>query len=127
MRRLLSLDGIRYAAFLTVFLVIVGGAAYAAIEKNQSLSTWDGIWWSINTVTTLGLAGPPETDAGRAIAIVVMGIGIGFVALLTAYVADRFIRQDVGEPVEEREDRVLVELQSISDRLAAVERRLDRD
>lgn len=125
MRRLLSLEGIRYAAFLAVFLVLVGGMAYAAIEKDQDLSNWDGIWWAITTVTTVSYGDSfPVTDLGRAIAIGVLVVGIGFVALLTAYIADRFIQKDVGEELEERDDQVLTELRGISDRLAALERRI---
>jgi len=124
LRDLLSLEGIRYAAFLTAFLVLVGGVAYAAVEKGQDLSSWDGVWWALNTVTTLGLAGGPETDEGRALTVVVMFAGIGFVALLTAFVADRFVKKDVGERVEEREERVLAELQAIGDRLSALEKRI---
>lgn len=58
MQRLLSLEGIRYAAFIAVFLVMVGGVAYAAIEQTDSdgkaLTAWDGIWWAATTVTTVG-------------------------------------------------------------------------
>lgn len=125
MRRLLSLEGIRYAAFLAVFLVLVGGASYAAVEQDQDLSAWDGIWWAVTTVTTVGYGDSfPTTDVGRVIAMAVMLVGIGFVALLTAYVADRFIRQDLGEEVEGREDEVLAKLDAISERLERVERRI---
>src|SRR3954466_9785125 len=43
-------------------------------------------------VTTVGYGDvSPQTNAGRAIAIVVMLVGIGFVAILTAAAADRFM------------------------------------
>jgi voltage-gated potassium channel len=83
LKNLLSLEGIRYAVFLVIFIVILGGAAYASVESNQDLSTWDGIWWAVNDVTTVGTAGAPETTEGRIIAMAVMFVGIGFVALLT--------------------------------------------
>jgi voltage-gated potassium channel len=131
MRRLLSLEGIRYAAFLAVFLVLVGGAGYAAIESDQNLSAWDGIWWAVTTVTTVGYGDSyPTTDVGRVIAMAVMLVGIGFVALLTGYVADRFIRHQVSpveEDVEDVEDvqmRILVQLEAIGERLERVERHL---
>ena len=121
--RLLSLDGIRYAAFLAVFVTLVGGAAYAAAEKAQDLSAWDGIWWAITTVTTVGYGDSyPVTDLGRVIAIVVMSVGIGFVALLTAFVADRFLRQDAAPEAERIEDELLLELRRIGERLDRLER-----
>lgn len=120
LKNLLSLEGIRYAAFLALFTVLLGGAAFASVETGQNLSTWDGIWWAVNTMTTVGNGGTPETTEGRIIAIAVMVVGIGFVALLTAFVADRFIRRETGE-IGEQEEQVLSELRRISDRLDRLE------
>ena len=91
-RRLLSLEGVRDAAVLALLVVLGGGAAYASVESEQNMSTWDGVWWAITTVTTVGYGEfSPKTDGGRAIATIVMLVGIGFVALITAAAADRFI------------------------------------
>jgi voltage-gated potassium channel len=122
LKDLLSLEGIRYAAFLVLFVVLLGGAAYASAESDRDLSTWDGIWWSVNTVTTVGTGGSPDTTEGRIIAMVVMFVGVGFVALLTAFIADRFIRRETQE-VGEHEEHVLAELRQIRDRLDRLEKR----
>lgn len=117
-RRLLSTEGIRDAMLVVVFTVLGGGAAFAAVEKSQHLSSWDGVWWAITTVTTVGYGDiGPETDAGRAIAIVVMFVGIGFVALLTAAAADRFIR------VRRAEREEIALLHEIVERLDRLEKR----
>jgi voltage-gated potassium channel len=90
---MLSLEGIRYAALIAFLVVLGGGAAFASLEKDQGITAWDGVWWAVTTVTTVGYGDvSPTTDEGRAIAIMIMFIGIGFVALLTAFVAERFIR-----------------------------------
>jgi voltage-gated potassium channel len=127
LRRLLSLEGMKYAAAVAVGTVIVGGAVFASVEETDShgaaISTWDGIWWAITTVTTVGYGDIyPESTAGRIIAITIMLVGIGFVALLTAFIADRFI--DVSTVTEEKEDRILKELLTISARVDGIERRL---
>ena len=57
----------------------------------------------------------PETDAGRVIAVAVMVVGIGFVALITAAAAERFMLRG------EREDLLQQHLEEISARLAAIE------
>jgi voltage-gated potassium channel len=98
------------------------GAGYAAVEKGQHLSTWDGVWWAIVTVTTVGYGdSDPHTDGGRVIAIVVMLVGIGFIAILTAAAAERFVRgqrseQRELEGVERRLDEVLRRLETIDAR-----------
>jgi voltage-gated potassium channel len=123
LKRLLSLEGIRQAAFLAIFVVLLGGAAYASVESDQDLSTWDGIWWAVNTVTTVGTGGTPDTTEGRIIAMVVMFVGIGFVALLTAFIADRFIRRTEEEEISDHERHVLTELRRINERLDRLEER----
>jgi voltage-gated potassium channel len=123
LRRLLSLEGMKYAAAVAVGTVIVGGAVFASVEETNQhgkISTWDGIWWAISTVTTVGYGDIyPEGTAGRIIAITIMLVGIGFVALLTAFIADRFI--NVSAAAEATEDLILEELKAINARLDALE------
>jgi voltage-gated potassium channel len=107
LRRLLSTEGIRDAAVLATMTVLGGGSAYAAVEKGQDLSAWDGVWWAIVTVTTVGYGDTyPETEAGRIIAIVVMLVGIGFVAIITAAAAERFLRSQRAEGQQDLERRL---------------------
>ncbi len=106
-RRLFSTEGIRDAGVLAAMTVLGGGTAYAYVEEAQDLSTWDGVWWAITTVTTVGYGDSfPTTDAGRVIAIVVMFVGIGFVAILTAAAAERFLRTAPVAELQELRDRV---------------------
>jgi voltage-gated potassium channel len=140
-RRLLSIEGVRAAAMLAVLTVLAGGTAFAAVEKQQDLSAWDGVWWAATTVTTVGYGDiSPETTAGRTIAIAVMVVGIGFVALLTAALAERFLAQGIREEVAEVQEEVaddreaaeaeiLGELAAMGERLHGLEaavRRLGR-
>jgi hypothetical protein len=53
-RRLTSGDSLRVAALLTVTAIIVGGAAQQAVAAGEFNSLWDGIWWAVVTVTTVG-------------------------------------------------------------------------
>jgi voltage-gated potassium channel len=99
--------------------VIVGGAVFASVAQTQG-STLDGVWWAMTTVTTVGYGDIyPESTSGRIIGITIMLVGIGFVALLTAFIADRFI--NVSEESEAKEDLILAELRVINARLDALE------
>jgi voltage-gated potassium channel len=103
----------------TLIVVLGGGAAFGHFENDQDLSAWDGVWWAITTVTTVGY-GTPEvtTDGGRIIAICLMITGVCFVAVLTAAAAERFVR-----PRREEEGRIEERLDHIIARLDQIERR----
>jgi voltage-gated potassium channel len=130
-RRLFSPDGLRWAAILALLTVFCGGAGFAAVEKGSNEhvhNTWDGIWWALTTMTTVGYGDiSPATNSGRAIAIVVMIVGIGFLTLLIGAAAERFVSMEVG-PIAEAEEtlatteaEMLREVGEIRDRLGRLE------
>lgn len=90
--KLLTLDGLKYVAALSVFLVVGGGTIFADVQSHagEHLSTWDGIWWAIGTISTEGSKIEATTDAGRAIAITLMLTGIGVFSILTGAVTQHF-------------------------------------
>lgn len=83
-------------------------------------------------MTTVGYGDlPPSTDLGRGIAVFVMLVGIGFVATLTAALAERFVarevvqaQEEVAEEIDSAEADVRRELRDIAQRLVELERRL---
>jgi voltage-gated potassium channel len=94
-RRLTSTNMFRVAALLTVFLVVVAGAAQATFDNNEFPTMWDGVWWAVVTVTTVGYGDLYPTDVeGRIIGIALMLLGIGFIAVLTGTIASQFIQND---------------------------------
>lgn len=127
----LSVRGLPYVAMLTAILVVAAGSAFTAIEKGQKISEWDGLWWSVTTVTTVGYGDvAPETTAGRLVALFVMFLGIGFVAVLTAAVAQRFVQHElderqVSDPSAERA-AILNEVRQLNERISQLEAELRR-
>jgi voltage-gated potassium channel len=95
-------DSLRVAAILTVTAIVVAGAAESAVSAGEFPDLWDGIWWAVVTVTTVGYGDLyPKTAQGRLIGMVLMFVGIGFLSLLTAAVASRFVKQERGQEHEE--------------------------
>ncbi|HEY8582380.1 MAG TPA: potassium channel family protein [Capillimicrobium sp.] len=90
---LFSIEGLRYAAVVLGIVVVGGGVVFSAVEHSeQSLSAAEGIWFAIVTVTTVGYGDiVPHTDAGRAVATIIMITGIGTAALVVGAAAQRFV------------------------------------
>jgi voltage-gated potassium channel len=119
-RTLFSPSGLRYVVVLVLLFVVVAGSAVALVDSEDVGSIWDGMWWALATVTTVGYGDVvPKSAAGRIVAAVVMLVGIGFFALLTAAVAATFVKQD------ERPEEVREELRQMKAQLERIERALN--
>jgi len=118
-RTLFSPSGLRYVVVLVLLFVVVAGSAVAMVDSEDVGSIWDGIWWALATVTTVGYGDVvPRSVVGRIVAAVVMLVGIGFFALLTAAVAATFVKQD------ERPEELRGQLEDIAARLERIEQAL---
>jgi voltage-gated potassium channel len=92
-----DLRGIRDTNGLGWVLLVAGAvisASAAAVRfLEPSITTWaDAFWWSTVTATTVGYGDiSPETSAARAVAVVLMLVGIGTIGMLTASIATYFL------------------------------------
>jgi voltage-gated potassium channel len=79
----------------------------------------DAIWWSVNTITTVGCADKyPVTSEGRLLGMVLMISGVGLFGGLTGLVASVF--------VTEKEKEIETEENKILKRLNELEAKIDR-
>jgi len=125
-RRLLTPAGVRDAAILTLLVILAGGVGFGEVESTQHLTAWDGVWWAMSTITTVGYGDvTPHTTAGRVIGIGVMVAGIGFVALITASIAQRFVLYETTENEADatRDDEILAQLRLLHEKVDRLERR----
>jgi voltage-gated potassium channel len=101
-RRISSGDALKIASLVTVAVVVVAGAAQSIFASGEFGSLWDGIWWAVTTITTVGYGDIyPKTTEGRLIGIVVMVVGIAVASVLTATIASKFVRDErEGETAE---------------------------
>src|SRR5215213_9661503 len=128
LRNVFSLQGLRYAALIVFTIVVGGGVIFVAVEPGQDLSTWDGLWWAAETVTTVAYGDIyPTTALGRIVATVVMTAGVGFVALLTGALAQRFLYgQSAAAAQEPGPDRaeMMRKLDELSDQITELQNAL---
>ncbi len=124
-----SLFRVLIAAAATLFL---GAWLVLLFEENAKGSNIhdypDALWWAIVTVTTVGYGDRfPVSAGGRAVAVVLMLVGIGLIGVLTATVASVFIKEHTDANKEELKKShadLGQQLSVIGGRLADVERRL---
>ena len=82
----------RAVAIITTAVTIAGGLLVRLTDPDQIHSIWEGFWWAIQTVTTVGYGDViPTSPLGRVIAAVVMIGGIGFITVTTAAIASAFV------------------------------------
>jgi voltage-gated potassium channel len=112
--------------------LIVGAWLVLLFEENAKGSNIhsypDALWWAIVTVTTVGYGDRyPTTEGGRAVAVILMLVGIGLIGVLTATVASVFVKEHTDANRQEYQKGhadLGQRLSVISERLADVERRL---
>jgi voltage-gated potassium channel len=123
-------------SIVTVILTVAGGVAIWLVERDSFSSLGEGMWWSVQTLTTVGYGDVVPTDTiGRVIATVVMLNGIAFLTVITAAVTatlvDQIRRQRQPEPEQDAHDVDSAStLDEINARLASIEALLakrDRD
>jgi voltage-gated potassium channel len=88
-----AIAGITAVAFVFTF-------AAAFLMKLADPDTFDdfgsALWWSAQTVSTVGYGDDvPKSDAGRALAVVVMLFGVALVPAITSLVVAVFINQQI--------------------------------
>jgi voltage-gated potassium channel len=85
---------------LSVILLSSVGVHYfeqRAADSNIR-SVWDGIWWAVVTVATVGYGDRfPISVGGRIVGFVLMFFGVGMMSLLTATIASIFVEKKIME------------------------------
>jgi voltage-gated potassium channel len=88
------------AMTLGVILLSSVGVKYFEHEADGSNihSIWDGIWWAVVTVATVGYGDRfPISVGGRIVGFVLMFFGVGVMSLLTATIASIFVEKKIME------------------------------
>ena len=97
-------------AFLILFVLFIASLSIYLVESSQNhqfSSIFDGLWWAIVTITTVGYGDKiPETTLGKIIGFLVMFTGVTLVSMFTATVSSIL----VAKKIKEREGLEKVEM-----------------
>ncbi len=101
LRRLLARNRLGLILFAAFAVTSIGGVAITLVDP-AFRHVGDGIWWAWVTITTVGYGDVvPGTLVGRMFAVLLMLMGIGLIALISATLVTLFQEE------EEREANVL--------------------
>ena len=119
-RKVLTRHGLHYALLIALGITVGSAILVREFERSSSganiVSFPDGLWWAITTVATVGYGDRfPVTAGGRAVAVVLMFVGIALFGLLAGSVTSFFVERDQGRDPQ---------LEDISRRLDRIERAL---
>lgn len=107
-----------YAALAIVVFWLATAALFGWIEHlidSQTFpNTWLGMWWALQTVTTVGYGDiVPQQAAGRVVAAILMLGGLALLSVLTAAVTSIFVSRAQERLQETGTDPVLLKLDAV--------------
>ena len=116
----------------TAFVTVGAGALISLIDSAEYPNVGVGLWWAIQTVTTVGYGDVTPTHfGGRLVGALVMLEGTAFIAIVTAVITSTFVEQarrqhqsQTEEPTNSDMAAMLAELTDKMDHLEASIREL---
>lgn len=110
----------------TALVVVGGGILIRFLDHAEYPTIWAGMWWTIQTVTTVGYGDvTPKHPSGRIVAVFVMLEGIAFLAIVTAAITSTFVARAQRDRAQEIEGDEAEESR-IDARFEEIAQRLDR-
>jgi voltage-gated potassium channel len=118
----------------TLSIVVSSALAMRLLDPSEYQTYGKGLWWAIQTVTTVGYGDvTPVHPSGRLVAAVVMLWGTGYLAILTATITSTFVaraefeyRRRAAAAEQAAEKQIETRLEEMDDRLARIEQSLGR-
>jgi voltage-gated potassium channel len=108
----------------TAVVVVLGGVLMRVLDHTEYKNIWVGMWWGVQTVTTVGYGDvTPHKPIGRIVATVMMLYGIGFLTITIAAITSTFVARAESERRGARRDdaELRAQLKEVTERLDRVE------
>jgi len=109
-------------------ITIASGLLMTVIDHQNFSSLQSGLWWAVQTVTTVGYGDKVPTNlAGQLTAALVMLFGIGFLTIITAAITSSFMERSRREHAPTGPQAATAEhLRKVEEQLERIEAALSR-
>jgi voltage-gated potassium channel len=105
--------------------VVVGGVLMRVLDHKEYASIWLGMWWVLQTVTTVGYGDlTPETPIGKILTSLVMLWGVAFLAIITAAITSVFVARAQQERMADADEAAAGAERTVDDRLDQIDAQL---
>ncbi len=110
-------------AVTTCAVTVGSGALMTVLDHERYPSIGSGLWWAIQTTTTVGYGdNVPVTYGSRLLAALVMLFGIGFLTVVTAAITSTFVSRSRVEELRPDADAPTAEqFRQLDERLERIE------
>jgi len=106
----------------TAVVVVMAGVAMRVLDHSEYSNVWVGMWWALQTVTTVGYGDvTPQHVSGRIVATFVMLEGIAALTIIIAAITSTFVaraQREVADSAAARGDEGADTIQGQLDRIA---------
>ena len=132
-RQLLARNHLGTTLGVSLIIMIIAGILIAGIDPAIN-SPWEGLWWAWVTITTVGYGDlVPVSPEGRILGAILILLGVGLFAMLTASISVLFIsrsedqmEENLEKVLSKKESHAFTELSSIEKRLTRLEEKIDK-
>jgi voltage-gated potassium channel Kch len=95
------------------------------LDHKEYASVWLGMWWVLETVTTVGYGDlTPESVIGKILTSLVMLWGVAFLAIITAAITSVFVARAQRERMADVEPAAAGAEHTVGDRLDQIDAQL---
>lgn len=119
LHKFLKTNGLIYYLYISLTVIFIASSLYCISEK---VSFGTALWWSITTATTVGYGDvSPTTGLGKAAAVLLMFLGIGFIGMLTSSLTN-FFDTSTDNDLEKELAELKQQNQELEDHLSRLEK-----
>ena len=113
-------------ATVATVMTVGAGLLMSVVDGENFPSIGSGLWWGVQTVTTVGYGDNVPTNLpGQLVAVLVMLLGIAFLTIITASITSTFVSRSQDGP-SDTETAMAEQFRQLDSRLERIEAALSR-